>query len=358
MTRTLLVSMVLAGSVAACAGSAQPSLSTSLPTVNRSAALGSTAAVPPTAAASATIGPSSPATGSAVASVPAIATFHLGGDNGGTTFAFGSAWVAGGSSLLRIDPATNAVLATINVGVQTKFLCSLGGFIWASAANGATDRVDPTVNQVTGSVESGSSCGFGSLWSVAADGTLDRTDPGTGKVTGSVKVQGAVNWQPQIAVGSDAIWVGSGDEHQVVRVDPDKMMVTATISGISTDDSLLPINVGLGAVWADANAAGGSNGAPGSGLLYRIDPTSNSIVATVPVGDPGHGSLYGGTTVAIGEGSVWTADSSATVTRVDPKSNAVIAVRGVGVNSPEFVAAGYGSVWVNDERFDASAWAR
>jgi streptogramin lyase len=288
----------------------------------------------------------------------ATTSFQLGPDHGGTVFAFGSAWVAGGNALLRVDPGTSAITATIEVSNDTKFLCAIDGFVWASSASSGTDRIDPPSNKVTGSVPAGSACGFGSLWTVAKDGTLDRIDPASGKVTGSVKVQGPVDWQPQIASGLGAVWVGSGDDHQVVRVDPTRMKVVATIGGISTDDSLLPVNVGFDAVWADANAAGGTLAPPGSGLLYRIDPATNKIVATIHVGDPDRAGRYGGTTVGIGEGSVWTADSSATITRVDPKANAVIAVRGIGYISPEFVAAGFGSVWVNDERFSAADWAR
>jgi hypothetical protein len=310
----------------------------------------------------ATSGPSAASAASSAVPLPsgpprvtASTSFHLGAQRGGTTFAFGSAWVAGGRSLVRVDPATSAVLATIAVEKNTKFLSEGGGFLWASSADGPTDRIDPKTNSVMGTLPAGRVFGFGSLWDFDSSGTLNRIDPTSGAVTASLKVEGAPGWQPQLAVGFGSVWIAAGDLHQVLRVDPANATVVATIGGISTEDSLLVVNTGFNAVWVDANAAGTSSRIPGSGLLYRIDPTTNVVTSTTPVGDPNAANPYGGTDIGIGEGSVWTADSSATVTRIDPTTSSVVAVRKTG--NIEFVAAGFGSVWANDGRFDATLWA-
>ena len=73
--------------------------------------------------------------------------------------------------------------------------------------------------------------------------------------------------------------------------------------------------------------------------LQRIDPETNRLVATIPVGpDPSD--------VAVGEGAVWVGDSAdRTVLQIDPDSNALtrtIATAGDAVSA----AAGLGSVWV------------
>jgi streptogramin lyase len=131
----------------------------------------------------------------------------------------------------------------------------------------------------------------------------------------------------------------------------------ATIGGISDTYSLLPVGVAFGSVWAQANAAGGS------GILYRIDPHTNKIVASIQLGIPARGGQYGGTDIAFDDTSVWTGDTSPTVTRVDPATNQVVATLGVG-RTPEWVVVGAGSVWLNADnssavvRFSVNDWAR
>jgi hypothetical protein len=169
-----------------------------------------------------------------------------------------------------------------------------------------------------------------------------------------------VDWQPQITVGFGSIWVGSGDAHQVIRVEPKTTRILARIDGISRTYSLLPVGAGFGSIWAQASAAGYS------GILYRIDPSTNRVVASVHLGEPQSGGQYGGTDIAFGAGSVWTADTSPTVTRVDPATNRAVAtveVGGVLGGEPNFISVGYGSVWVDSEepataaRFAAANWA-
>jgi len=283
---------------------------------------------------------------------------------GGTAFFDGSVWMAGGDTLLRIDPASDVPVATIRVGGIAKFVFPGAGSIWVSRAGAAengpamdatTVRVDPATNRVIGTAPLGGAFGFGSLWASDADGRLLRGDPATGRTVGSVKIQGPVNWAPQIAIGFDSVWVASGDEQTVFRVDPGTMRVTASVGPLSHADSLLSLGIGFGSVWADANAAGPSGAGRGSGMLYRIDPGSNQAIATIPLGTQTSSSGYGATVVGIGEGSVWTGDSDSTISRVDPTTNTVGAVRG-DFSSHEFIAAGFGSVWADDERFDARDW--
>lgn len=75
--------------------------------------------------------------------------------------------------------------------------------------------------------------------------------------------------------------------------------------------------------------------------VVRIDQTTNSVVAEVPVG-------IGPIGVTSGAGSVWVADwRGGTVTRVDPAANRAIATIPVGgPEGPEGMAFGAGSVWV------------
>ncbi len=78
--------------------------------------------------------------------------------------------------------------------------------------------------------------------------------------------------------------------------------------------------------------------------LVRIDPATNGVVRTIPVG-------RGASGVTVGAGSVWVANAvDHTLTRVDPRTNRVVATIPVAA-SPQAVAVGEGSVWaVGDAR--------
>lgn len=322
-------------------------------------ASGSPSSTPSQAGASSSPVPAvSPASPAPVPSASPQATFDI-TENGGFAFVGGCAWTADGNTLLRIDPTTNETVAKIQVGPDSKFLYVAEGSVWVNSGDGFY-RVDPTTNQVTARLPNGGIFGYGSLWSTDASGSLLKIDASTGKIIARTKVQGPVDWSPQLAVGFGSVWVGSGDEHQVIRVDPQTGKVAARIGGISKTYSLLAVGTRFGSVWAQANAAAGS------GILYRIDPDANKVIASIHVGEPREPGQYGGTDVAFGDGSVWTADASPTVTRVDPRTNRVVATLDVGSvlgGNPNFIAVGYHSVWVSSEepplvaRFDAGDWS-
>jgi YVTN family beta-propeller protein len=73
--------------------------------------------------------------------------------------------------------------------------------------------------------------------------------------------------------------------------------------------------------------------------LLRVDPATNTVVDTIPVGDGPIG-------VAVGEGAVWVANElSATVSRIDPEKNEVVETIPLG-NRPAGIAVGHDRVWV------------
>jgi YVTN family beta-propeller protein len=92
-----------------------------------------------------------------------------------------------------------------------------------------------------------------------------------------------------------------------------------------------PMAVGEGAVWAMSEA---------KGLLMRIDPKRDAVVATIKVEPPAE--------AAAGDGAVWLSNPSEnTVTRVDPATNTVAATIRVGAQ-PEAIAVAPGAVWVSN----------
>jgi len=99
------------------------------------------------------------------------------------------------------------------------------------------------------------------------------------------------------------------------------------------------VAVGAGAIWVTNF---------GDGTVSRIDPQTNRVVATIPVG-------RGPTGVAVGEGAVWVANTAdKTVSRIDPERNEV---NGSPVDLthwccwpgrfvPNLLAVGESAVWV------------
>jgi YVTN family beta-propeller protein len=80
--------------------------------------------------------------------------------------------------------------------------------------------------------------------------------------------------------------------------------------------------------------------AVGTGTLTRIDPTTNSVEAAIPIGGEPAG-------VAVGEGAIWIADpGTRSVVRVDPKRNRIVERIRVGAR-PRGIAVGDGSVWIS-----------
>ena len=95
---------------------------------------------------------------------------------------------------------------------------------------------------------------------------------------------------------------------------------------------------GFDSVWVASSADGTREGA---GSVQRIDPRTNRVVATIPVG---RGPRF----LATGEGGVFTLDQGdGTVSRVDPAGNmlaATIAAEVPGTGGD--IAVGAGRVWV------------
>lgn len=110
-----------------------------------------------------------------------------------------------------------------------------------------------------------------------------------------------------------------------------------------------------GAVWVVASSTfAGEEGEPVHAVV-RIDPTSEQVVATIPVPHP----LVA---VAAGEADVWATGTDfppgadqprGSVFRIDPATNEVTATVDLGLSAPSDVVLGHGSVWVSDSRGDA-----
>lgn len=161
-----------------------------------------------------------------------IAAIGVGAQPYDATFAYGAPWatVHGGGQLVRIDPATNRVVARL------------------------------PLDQATGVVGS-----FGSIWATGSDGVI-RVDPKTGAVVARISVPMA-GWT---AAGKDAVWVTTSTG--VSRIDPATNTVTASIAipGPLGDPAVV-----AGKLWVPRIRAN---------RIEIVDPAANAVVETVRVG--------------------------------------------------------------------------
>lgn len=145
----------------------------------------------------------------------------------------GSIWVASDAAgtLARIDPATNAVAATVAVDPGTWYLAFGFDAVWAVSADKQTlQRVDPKTNTVTGRVGLGAQPGFlaagaDGVWvQEQGDGTLARIDPASVTLAGRIKVGANLKWG-DIDTGLGKVWLRTTDDQVFAVIDPETMTV-------------------------------------------------------------------------------------------------------------------------------------
>jgi hypothetical protein len=204
-------------------------------------------------------------------------------DPGVTDLAFddGSVWVTGPGAVTRIDSMTDAITARIAVpGIGDYGRIAIGdGSVWVTApdlrgdgSRGNLVRIDPSTNEIGATIHvggpiSGLGIGGGWVWVTrpeAGPGTLFRIDPETDRVVDHYPV-GVSPGQPIYAHGY--VWVASTDASSFVsKIDPGSGDVVDVIDAPPVQSS------GDGSLWA-----------VGDDSIVRLDPASGRIQATIPM---------------------------------------------------------------------------
>ena len=230
-----------------------------------------------------------PVTNSVLQTVPLPLTGNAGPE--AIAFGAGSLWVTVtdyddngnplAGSVLRLDPASGHVEATIAVGRTPLAAAVTHGAVWVAAADdGTLARIDPATNLVTAipvcANPVGVTSGFGSVWVSCADGSATRIDPATNRIVATIQTHTSGGW---IAASDSAIWmVNPGDQDtadgSVTRIDPATNAVVA--------------RVGVGSLpWAIAYAAGSLwIGLYDTPTVVRVSDTTNTVLARIMVAAP------------------------------------------------------------------------
>lgn len=278
--------------------------------------------------------------GSSSKGLEASAAIDIGQSSSGVATGEEAVWVADGeSTVVRVDPETNSIAGRISVPSGAENLAVGEGAVWVTGGS-ALSRIDPSRNEVTGTVELGEpqglAAGDGSVWVAnrAGNGTLSRVDSKTMDVAATLKVPPmpdddlALPQEPgQVAVGEGGVWVSDTRVGTVSRLDPDEEQFTQTISRLPPNSRALAI--GAGSIWVAAEY-----------FAARADP-DRRFPETLEFSD---NPLPSG--VAVGLGSAWITNvADNTLTRVDPDTNRP--TRAIELQeTPVAVSVGFGAVWV------------
>ncbi|HEU0275048.1 MAG TPA: PQQ-binding-like beta-propeller repeat protein [Candidatus Udaeobacter sp.] len=252
----------------------------------------------------------------------------------------GALWIANISlkEIERIDPATNAITARIKVdGVP----CSGAAFGFSSLwiplcendkgtslvrIDAATNRVVATLQIAPANSEGGITSSRDSLWMATGDTELSRIDPSSGKVRQRVTVaSGSQN--PTYADG--LVWITSKASNVLTAVDASDGQIVAKVPVPGGPHF---VTTGGGAVWTIGQE---------DGVVTRVDPRTKRIEARIYANIPGFGG-----DVTYGAGYVWTTLIGVPLTKIDARTNRIVAQwYGRGGDAIHF---DFGTIWLAD----------
>jgi streptogramin lyase len=246
-----------------------------------------------------------------------VATIHVGHGVGSVVLEGGYVWVGNrdDSTVAKVDPRTNTVVDTIALPPPTDFLGVSPGAVWVAAKdNNTIRRIDAQTDHVVDTVISygepwWTTFGTGSLWVCNQQGFgvgVTRMDPVSSKVLVDIDLAPGKYYScDAIAAADDGIWAELLDadvDLGLVRIDPATNKVVTTI--------LLPQTSGPSALATDAHGVWLVRRDQG---LLRVSPLTHraSGFLSVPEGVLG---------IAVGAGSVWAVNGNGTLLRITPAS--------------------------------------
>jgi virginiamycin B lyase len=180
---------------------------------------------------------------------------------GGITIGNESIWmVVKPSTLVRIDPNSNAVVSTLALPTGSENPAFGDGFIWVSSfGHDQLLKVDPKLNKIVATIPVGPkprflTVGGGSVWTLnQGDGTISRVDMKTDKLVTTIEC-GLQGEGGEITFGAGSIWAALFD-FPLTQVDVKTNLPLKQWAGKGGDgvrfgfDSVWLSNLMQGTVW-------------------------------------------------------------------------------------------------------------
>lgn len=294
---------------------------------------------------------SPPRAGKVIASIPVPAV-------GGLAIGAGSVWVANMNprTVTRIDPQTNAVVATIPLG-EPDFLwgptrLAFGhGSLWVlDAKSSSALRIDPESNRVIAAIELGSPTQVSTsplgiavtpdaVWVTntwgsdqAPDGSVVRIDPSTNEAVLilGLGVSPSGGGPRGLAAGADALWAAVPSMRSLARIDSATGVVTE-VPGLTCGEGQLALHEAN--VWV-ADCTG----------VRRVDARTSGFTGSFPMPRATGQGVLG---IAVGLGSIWV--QAGPLVRMNPVTGAisgVLSLAPIWNDCAYSIAFGFDSVWV------------
>jgi streptogramin lyase len=273
-----------------------------------------------------------------------VASLHLPSSPQAIAVGDGSVWVTTLRSLVRIDPQTNRVVQTVELGGILGALTVSGGQLWLArnpintgngvAAPSQLLSVDMSTGRPSGKpirfrIIARLRAAAGAIWVTngnhAQYGRLFRVDPRRRRVSAALRVPG----DPEGAViERGLLWVAASDTGNLFRVDPR----AATLVGkpIRAGTALLSLAAGSNLIWVGDTYAG---------AVVSVDPRTAAVATTQ--------KLPHVSDVAVGEGAVWaTVNKPSELVRLDPATGRPVGRPVLVPGTASGMAIGFGSIWV------------
>jgi virginiamycin B lyase len=248
-------------------------------------------------------------------------------------------WVGstGPDAVHRIDPATNKLVATVELAGEPCAGLALGfGSVWIPLCgkSATVAKVDAERNVLSAVFQAGPAAPEGgiatstdSVWLVTDKaGSLARLDPDTGAVRQIVRVP-AGSYNPRFQAGR--IWVTRAEGAEITAVDASSGAVLGTTH---TGPGPRFLTFGAGSIWTFNQ---------GDGSLTRIDAYSRQATGTIDLGTPGHGG-----DIAFGAGLVWTTMPKVPLSAVQAGDSKLLC-QWVGPGG-DSLGIGHDALWLTD----------
>jgi streptogramin lyase len=183
----------------------------------------------------------------------------------GVAAGYGAVWLSSTDlgEILRVDPSSGRVVV-IEDSRGIGSLALGNGAVWVSEQNGVS-RIDPKTNVLTGTaqigpvasadpVSVGIAFGEGSVWAAkVSSGEVWQVSPASTTAIGRTLAGKNV---AHVAAGEGAVWVARRYAGTVVRIDPRARVVTKTIP---VGPGAFRLTTGSGLVWVTTVSLSGHN---------------------------------------------------------------------------------------------------
>jgi hypothetical protein len=222
----------------------------------------------------------------------------------GMTAGASAVWVTVvGAGVLRIDPASAKVVARIPVITQAPAAVGAGA-VWVVCCGGDTKgtagrlvRIDPATNRVAATIPlhglpDAVGAGPRGVWVRGALGPVWRIDPATNRLAATIAIPGGLGAAAgRVLVGRAGVWVSDPHGLTVYQLDPHRNRLgDKSFEAIGTD--LVEAADGTAWVAADGMRLIGMHGNAPVRTLFADDPTANEVTA-LAAGPAGAGMWAG-----------------------------------------------------------------